>query len=304
MTTPQPNTRLPKPQAGTGRARKADGGTDGFVRLPNWIIDDSEMGLHELAVYIVLLRFRDPSTGKCFPGIATIADRARLSTRSVRRAIADLEGRGVIEVDRRSTITDNRPNIYHVAVASEAPEHIWESTARGKRIPDRRAPRASESPGAEVLDTPRDSESLPRDSESLAGDSESPHPGTPSHPKKIHRRRSNKEIQEQALRSALPSRPEEFSFDDVVGVTEKQLDYLHDLHIHLTSMIPNARSRAKWEALTLAEAQQLIGTYLRQIPRNDEYAGPQHGDKAYDALTPTGQLWADHNFIPSMLEAS
>ncbi|EPD83316.1 hypothetical protein HMPREF1529_02692 [Microbacterium sp. oral taxon 186 str. F0373] len=65
--------------------------TDGFVRSPNWLIDDSNLTLHELVVYTVLLRFRDPKTGRCFPGMTTIADRARISRKSVERAIPALD---------------------------------------------------------------------------------------------------------------------------------------------------------------------------------------------------------------------
>ena len=61
--------------------------TDGFVKIPNWLIDDSDFSLYELAVYVVLLRFRDPKTGTCFPGMTTIADRARISRKSVERAL-------------------------------------------------------------------------------------------------------------------------------------------------------------------------------------------------------------------------
>lgn len=279
--------------------------TDGFVRLPNWLLDDSDMTLHELAVYIVLLRFRDPKTGKCFPGLSTIADRARLSRRTVIRAIESLEAREVIRVTRRSTIQVNQSNVYEVSVANETPQHIWEISARGRRIPRRTRPSDSESSGPTFTPDPSDSQALPGDSEALPSDSQSPPPVTPSHPKKIQATRSNDENHEQTLRPTLASgRANEFSFDEVGKVTEKQLTYLHDLHIHLTGAIPNSRSKSKWAALTLGEAQQLIGQYLRQIPRYDAYEGPESGTPAYAALTPIGQQWADNGFIPDILEVA
>lgn len=153
--------------------------TDGFVRLPNWLIDESDLTLHELAVYIVLLRFRDHRTGKCFPGISSIADRARISTKSVHRAIKGLEDRHMIRVERRSTVTENRPNVYTVAFAADTKPA--DNSARGKRVPKRTRPTTSD---------PRDSESLPTDSQSLP-------PGTPSPPNKNQKNKNHK----QALRA-------------------------------------------------------------------------------------------------------
>ncbi|WP_144797720.1 helix-turn-helix domain-containing protein [Microbacterium paludicola] len=279
--------------------------TDGFVRIPNWLIDDSDLSAHELLVYTVLLRFRDPKTGKCFPGMTTIADRARISRKSVERTIPLLEKRGIVRVERRSTVTDNKPNMYEVSVATEKPESIWASSARGRRVPKRVRTNVSESVGKGVTFEPTDSESVPTDSLSVPTDSESVPPQTPSLPKKIHGRSSNEEIHEQAIRSTLQSGPVNFSFNiETPRATEKQLTYLHDLHIHLTGHIPNTRNTDKWAALTLSEAQQLIGQYLRQIPRYDAYEGPEYGDPAYDALTPIGKQWADSGFIPDILEVA
>lgn len=76
------------------------GRTNGWVRLPNWLIDDANLSLYELAVYTVLLRFRDPKTGTCFTGMSTIADRARVSRKTVERVIPKLEAKGMIQVQR------------------------------------------------------------------------------------------------------------------------------------------------------------------------------------------------------------
>ncbi len=115
--------------------------TDGFVRLPNWLLDDSSLNPQELIVYLILLRHRNPSTGTCFPGMSTIADLGRMSLKSAERAVRSLEEvHGVIAVTRRKSITENKPNLYRVALPSkDLPKGM--QSARGTRIP-KRPPRA------------------------------------------------------------------------------------------------------------------------------------------------------------------
>lgn len=270
--------------------------TDGFVRLPNWLIDDSDLSLHELAVYMVLLRFRDHKTGKCHPGMTTIADRARISKRAVIRAIEGLERREMIQVHRRSTITDNKPNVYTVAVATEEPKFVWSQSARGRRIP-KRSPSDSLSPGQEE-------EAQPSDSQSLPSDSQSPNPVTPSHPNKIHKNKNH----EQALRRTLQSTPEDlFSFDEIPKATEKQLNYLNDLYIFITEHIPQQRTRDKWEALDLREASDLIDAYWRQMDRGRGGMWNSNVDEthsAFRALSPLGRRWIANGHLPETLEAA
>ncbi|MGM1017330.1 MAG: helix-turn-helix domain-containing protein [Actinomycetota bacterium] len=262
--------------------------TDGFVRLPNWLIDDSNLSLNELAVYIVLLRFRNPKTGKCFPGMTTIADRARMSKRSVIRAIDSLEQRSIIRVQRRSTITENIPNVYDVSVPTETREHVWATSARGQRIP-KRSPSDSESPGPEV-------EAQPSDSESPASDKTVTHPVTRSHPKKIQK----KKIQQQAETPTFAeSGSESFTFDSSQGngATEGQVAYLNDLAIHLGyetgGGIPNDLQLQRWRKLTVDEANAQIRGYLKALGRPDEIIYPQAGDPEYAALSPAGKQFAE-----------
>lgn len=274
--------------------------TDGFVRLPNWLLDDGDLNLHELAVYIVLLRFRNPKTGKCFPGMTTIADRARISRRSVIRAIADLEARGIIRVERRSTLQVNQSNVYEVAVADETPQYIWANSSRGQRIPSRRRPSDSESLGPTFSPDPSDSESPPSDSGALPSDSPSPPPVTPSHPKKIQTTRSTNENHEQASRRTLPS-AREFSFDAVQKITDKQFNYLNDLHIFLTERRPEKRTSDKWADLDTTEASTLIDTYWKQMDRGrggmwDSTVDEDH--PLYPHLSEHGHRWIANGCLP------
>lgn len=258
--------------------------TDGFVRLPNWLIDDSDLTLHELAVYIVLLRFRHHRTGKCHPGMTTIADCARISKRSVIRAIEGLESRQMIQVDRRSTITDNKPNIYTVAVATESPEQVWLTSARGRRVP-KRAPSDSESPG-------RDASPAPSDSESPASDKTVPHPVTPSHPNKTYKNKN----QGQAVTPASGSNHFTFESSGDDGATEQQVAYLKDLAIHLGyetgGGVPNDLQVQRWRKLTREEADTQIRGYLKALGKPDEILYPQAGDPAFQALSTKGKHFA------------
>jgi len=197
--------------------------TDGFVRIPNWLYDDSDLSLHEFMVYSVLLRFRDHKTGEAYPGMTTIADRARVSRETVKRTIPKLEAKGMIRVKRVKTPTGrNEANRYEVAVANETPEFIWANTKRGKRIP-KRSPRHSETLAAEEVPGARHSETLPRHSQT-------PPLGTPS---ASNKNQKNK-IQEQALTRTLPSAcesDERFSFDGQEDrATEPQVAYLWLCH--------------------------------------------------------------------------
>lgn len=265
--------------------------TDGFVRLPNWLIDDSDLSLHELAVYVVLLRFRNPKTGTCHPGMTTIADRARMSRDTVKRTIPTLEAKGLIRVNRKKVDGRNLVNEYTVAVATETPAHIWETTKRGQRIP-KRTPRRSEHPPAEEAPEGRRSEHLPRRSE---------HPplGAPSTSKKT----KEKKIHGEALRRNLPIAPEQpFSFDEINHVTDKQLDYLNDLYIFLTEREPEQRTRTKWEALSSNEASDLIRVYWKQMDRGrggmweSSVDSPDH--PLYPLLSDNGKAWIYNGCVP------
>lgn len=281
--------------------------TDGFVRVPNWLIDDSDMTLHELVVYIVLLRFRDPKTGKCWPGITTIADRARVSRKTAIRAIKSLEERGVIRVKRRKDITENQSNVYEVSLAVEAPEHIWDRSRRGQRVPKRplsddartrlsvaakkRQPSASQAPGPEVLSTPSASEALPSASQSLP-------PVPPRHSKKNQKNKNH----EQALTPPSGgSRFEgDFSFveEKDYAATEPQVAYLSDLFTHLHSKSPDDVQMQRWRKLTRTEATGQISGYLDALGRPYDNLYPDYGTPEYEALSEAGKAFADSGGMP------
>ncbi|AKV86386.1 hypothetical protein AKG07_08815 [Microbacterium sp. CGR1] len=263
--------------------------TDGWVRVPNWLIDDSDLSSHELAVYIVLLRFRDHKTGTCFPGMATIADCARVSRDTVKRTIPLLEQRGLIRVTKRKVGTKNLPNVYEVAVAKEKPAHIWETSKRGRRIPKRSKGRRSEH-------LPKGVNDESGRSEHLGGRSEHSGVGAPSASNKTY---ENK-IHEQAVTPTFSEGGyDDFSFDasEGDGATEKQVAYLKDLAIHLGyetgGGVPNDLQLQRWRKLTRDEADNQIRGYLKALGRPDEIVYPQAGDPSFHALSTAGKHFAE-----------
>jgi hypothetical protein len=225
--------------------------------------------------------------------MSTIADEARLSRRSVMRALDDLESRGAIEVTRER----NHVNRYWVADITVGAD--ISTTAKGTRKPTRkwsdetlrrRSASDSESPPRAVSASMRDSESLGRDSESHTR-------VTPSHPNKTKKNKTN----EQDLTSALKRAPElKVSFDAATEdrATDQQVQYCRDVYIHLTGNIPTDRHEQAWRSNTSAQATAFINTCLKQMPRHDEYVGPERGTPAYLALSPVGQEWAERGMIP------
>ena len=266
--------------------------TDGFVRVPNWLLDDHPMNLYELTVYTVLLRFRNPNTGTCFPGMTTIADLARVSRETVKRTIPLLEEKGLIRVTKRKENGKNFPNEYAVAVATETPQIDWATSRRGRRIPKR---------------TPRNSECLPggeedkgRHSEFLGRHSETREIGTPSASNKTYKNKNHG----QALTHAQQRTSEQFTFDvDKAPATSgPQLAYLNDLFIHLHHIEPDDSQLARWARFTRDEATEQIRGYLNALGRPADHLYPNPGTPEYEALSHAGKVFATTGGMPASVD--
>jgi len=86
-------------------------------RLDNCLIDDyaAEMGAIGVAVYAVLQRYADRTTGQCWPSVATIARLLRLSKNCVKKYLHLLARLGLITIALRSTAEgDPTSNLYTV----------------------------------------------------------------------------------------------------------------------------------------------------------------------------------------------
>jgi len=86
-------------------------------RLDNIIIDDyaAEIGALGVAVYTVLQRYADRTTGQCWPSVATIARLLRLSKNCVKKYLHRLARLGLITIAPRVTADgDHTSNLYTV----------------------------------------------------------------------------------------------------------------------------------------------------------------------------------------------
>jgi len=86
-------------------------------RLDNGLIDDyaAEMGALGVAVYAVLQRYADRTTGQCWPSVATIARLLRLSKNCVKKYLHLLARLGLITIAPRATAEgDPTSNLYTV----------------------------------------------------------------------------------------------------------------------------------------------------------------------------------------------
>lgn len=86
-------------------------------RVDNCLIDDyaAEIGALGVAVYTVLQRYADRTTGQCWPSVATIARLLRLSKNCVKKYLHLLARLGLITIAPRATAEgDPTSNLYTV----------------------------------------------------------------------------------------------------------------------------------------------------------------------------------------------
>ncbi|MCA0347081.1 MAG: helix-turn-helix domain-containing protein [Actinobacteria bacterium] len=294
---------------------------DPFVKLPHAVIDHADLDLHEFAVYIVLLRFRDPKTGKCWPGMSTIADAARMSVNTVRKTIKRLEERGLIEVERVKAVgaKTNDSNRYTIALLPEDPMKYLGKSAKGQRKPRRELSPESRArlgdaarkrgSASEVVPPSSASEVVPENDDDQGSASEVG--GSASevvrvvprrHPKKNQLKKNHEEDLTRAFgESTLPKIS--FNSSDDEPASEAQVTYIKDLAIHLSNeagynVIPDDLTIARWRKLTRSEADNLIRNYLKNLGRPDEILYPQYGTPEYAALSPAGKAFADTAGMP------
>lgn len=71
-----------------------------YTQLENAAIEDYGLTPYEGWLYVVILKFANYQTREAFPSIATLAKTANMSRSQVKRSIATLEQKGLIEVKR------------------------------------------------------------------------------------------------------------------------------------------------------------------------------------------------------------
>lgn len=292
---------------------------DGKTIIPNWAIWDSDLDGQEMLVYLALLSRRNSKTGKCWPGIATIADDARCSRSTAKRTIRRLEERGLIRIEHRAKGAGGHDsNIYRVALL---PDRMPEATtsAKGTRIPKRQNhagsvlpdPRVgSPRPGGRVSQTHeqdegnktkgtneghRSSLTARHDPDHRTSSSPALHNSTPDRSDDDPEIEISQEPIAESMDEPLPPSP--------LPATPGQIAYLTDLRILGGNDAPDPETLAGWARLSRAQASAEISAALAGIDRHESYSGPEAGDPAYSLLSTTGQGWADARMIPEEVTA-
>ena len=107
----------------------------GFAAVPNWMIRDSTVSLYAIMVYTALASHSGP--GGIHPSQGVLAEEARCSESSVRRALVELEQLGVVERVRRKDSKGRASNGYllhpngHLGVGEERQEVAVPLTGTG-----------------------------------------------------------------------------------------------------------------------------------------------------------------------------
>jgi Helix-turn-helix domain len=103
-------------------------------RLDNGLIDDyaAEMGAIGVAIYAVLQRYADRTTGQCWPSVSTMARLLRLSKNCVKKYLHHLARLGLITIAPRSTAEgDPTSNLYTVHDPTQRDAVLRRQRARG-----------------------------------------------------------------------------------------------------------------------------------------------------------------------------
>jgi hypothetical protein len=103
-------------------------------RLDNTLIDDyaTEIGALGVAIYAVLQRHANRTTGQCWPSVATIAKRLRLSKNCVKKYLHLLARRGLITIALRTSADgDPTSNLYTVHDPTQREAVLQRQRARG-----------------------------------------------------------------------------------------------------------------------------------------------------------------------------
>jgi hypothetical protein len=104
-------------------------------RLDNCLIDDyaAEIGAMGVAIYAVLQRYADRTTGQCWPSVATIARLLRLSKNCVKKYLHLLARRGLITIAPRYTADgDHTSNLYTVHDPTQRDAVLRRQRQRGR----------------------------------------------------------------------------------------------------------------------------------------------------------------------------
>jgi biotin operon repressor len=103
--------------------------SNGFTQVPNFILRDARLSVGAKVTYAMFLSYAWHNDS-CFPGQDRLAEDMGMSRVRVTQLIAELEGAGLVSIQRRG---QGKTNLYtiHFRVGKKPPE-VNRLTSRGK----------------------------------------------------------------------------------------------------------------------------------------------------------------------------
>lgn len=264
---------------------------DGFTMIPDWLVESSDVPLHDYAVLIVLMKHAR-STGQCHPGFATIAAQARVSRDTVMRSIKSLEALGLIETQRRRVGTKNLPNLYTLHVERDRVV-AHSDRSESDSPPEVAAPSDHVVADSDQVGAHSDQRwSLPAILTRLTNET--------YEPDRVHRDAKHDEADDVFDINDTES-GDASSAESLRPITDKQFSLLKDWHILAGFGLPTD-DVARWmRDLTGEQFQPVKRDWMRERDsrgRGADYDGPVSGDPEYEHLSARGKQWADAECLP------
>ena len=248
---------------------------------PNWVLRESNLSANEFLVYQALLSRAD-ARQEAWPSMRLLASDSRLSEATVKRTLPLLESRGLIArtVRPRGDGT-NMSNLYRVVVLPT------QRPPKGSKYANLLRPQLLNARNVRegVTVNPSGGHGDPAQGVTVTVEEEPPEEDTREEDMRF-------ELSSELERAYLRNAPEQVA-------TDAQVSYLRDLFIQHHNQIPSQRVEDEIRSLDPDKASGLITTYLRAIEgRGGMFDGPEEGTPEYEALSPTGQQWADEGMLP------
>ncbi len=128
----------------------------GFCLVPWAVADDPRLTLHAKATYMALCRFSDRK-GTCFPSLATLSEKTRISPAQLKRSLIILETHGYISRERRRGKRGNESTLYRLLPtgdrASQSQSGIPQSQGEAPQSQGRVSQSQGEAPQSQPLAT-------------------------------------------------------------------------------------------------------------------------------------------------------
>lgn len=96
-------------------AKIVDGRMYRYIDVNQSVIREEDNGItkaSEIAVYCAIAMYADNRTRQAYPNISTIANKARVSERTVRTSVKQLEKSGYIRISKKKNPKGQPKNVY------------------------------------------------------------------------------------------------------------------------------------------------------------------------------------------------